>query len=346
MTQIVENAAKEACFFAVQSILKASTHLATNNLEESQRKILHDSVHEIRDHVPLASYSIPKVIGHFFESVEISQKYSLGNCGELAYSALHYLSCRYPELRAEAYTIISGDHVFVVIDRKEGSNERDPATWGADAFICDPLVGKYYPAADYKTELKAFEREAHYINKLYEIKPFHRFLSVINSGEIREQVVRKSDDLFKNLDSALVDLKKDLFVIVKTLQSKNEENTDKILVVSNLIKRLEKLGDLKNPEKLYNIYTSMTQKNISKISYQTVGELERALKIDQEETKILNNHHFFESQPIINSWVQWFLNLIHYFPESKSNVDRALDKFQKNLDSFIETNLKNKGNSL
>lgn len=57
---------------------------------------------------------------------------------------------------AEIVEMMHGNHVFLVIGRKPGSNLQDPASWGDDAYICDSLERTVYKAKDYQDRLKAY----------------------------------------------------------------------------------------------------------------------------------------------------------------------------------------------
>lgn len=341
MKEKIEKAAKEACFYALQNVLKGSTQLENNLLEESKRKELNEVIREMRRSGGFPDPSFPKKIGIFFQSLGLSTKFSFGNCEELAFLALYYLSCRYPNLRAEVFYIGLGDHAFVVVGRDDNSIDSDPTTWGENAYICDPLAKIVYLASDYKTHLKNFRKEAHFINAFEMMKPFHSLMAFLSSEEIRLALMAKSNTLFLSLDSALSELKKELSTIVMTLRAKYAQDNGKVTLIENLIKRLEGLGELNNPDKLFNLHSPPTRKNIVKLNKQIADDLKTALMINPQEAEILNKHRFFESQPTINSWLQWFFDLVHFFPESKNNVERAIDKFQLNLNNFVEKNLAN-----
>lgn len=60
--------------------------------------------------------------------------------------------------RAECFEIVMGDHVFVVIDRKEGSDENDPRAWGDAAVVVDARSGEVYPASYIFSKLQDFRQ--------------------------------------------------------------------------------------------------------------------------------------------------------------------------------------------
>ncbi len=92
--------------------------------------------------------------------VALTTKFSLGNCTELALEALDFILNNHPEMSAEIFTIAGGDHVFVVLNRHEGSDPHNPMTWGDSAVICDPWAedksSRVYPATEYRKHLKSY----------------------------------------------------------------------------------------------------------------------------------------------------------------------------------------------
>ncbi len=70
-----------------------------------------------------------------------------GNCGEQAAIAFEFL--RAGDYRPLEYVIFDpGDHAFVVIGRRKGSQLNDIGTWGPEAVVCDAWDGKAYLARE------------------------------------------------------------------------------------------------------------------------------------------------------------------------------------------------------
>jgi hypothetical protein len=67
-----------------------------------------------------------------------------GNCGELSAMAFVYLMDKgvlpLDWMRLQK----PGDHMFVVLGRSEGSDDKNPTTWGTAAIVCDPWKGEVY----------------------------------------------------------------------------------------------------------------------------------------------------------------------------------------------------------
>ncbi|MFI5120122.1 MAG: hypothetical protein ACHQM4_06895 [Thermoanaerobaculia bacterium] len=87
-----------------------------------------------------------------------------GNCGEQA--AIAFMMLVDKRVEPIDYVFCAGegdDHAFVVIGRREGSDVRkySAQTWGPDAVVCDPWMGKAYPCGEMQTNLaprtKTFE---------------------------------------------------------------------------------------------------------------------------------------------------------------------------------------------
>lgn len=164
-TQIENNLLEENRFFLL--------HNAVNNARsdfniEAQNKRLSflAKIHSLHDKKLLTMMDQDKInltldhyalLTYFESSVKGSIKYSLGNCDELAFLALYYITENTTDVRAEKFFISGGQHTFLVINRKYGSDPNDPSTWG-DAIICDPwsLENQVYKATEYKEKLKNF----------------------------------------------------------------------------------------------------------------------------------------------------------------------------------------------
>ncbi|MHB1947417.1 MAG: hypothetical protein ACYCQI_04810 [Gammaproteobacteria bacterium] len=80
----------------------------------------------------------------------------VGNCGELVAFAFDYVLQTNPKVNAEIIHIANGNHVVLVIGRNPDSDPNDPATWGDDAYMCDPLEKTVYKATEYQNKLKAY----------------------------------------------------------------------------------------------------------------------------------------------------------------------------------------------
>ena len=115
--------AEQACKYARGFILKGSTQIVTNTFEKTQRQDLFKAVKDLRTlfkEEPELSLEINKEYQKFHRTIEMCQKFSLGNCQELALMALDYVvHSAPPSIRAEVYFIKGGDHVFLVVGRKK-----------------------------------------------------------------------------------------------------------------------------------------------------------------------------------------------------------------------------------
>ncbi len=88
-----------------------------------------------------------------------------GNCGEQAAIAFVYLS---EELKVRPLDFMSrtnADHAFVIIGRKESSDDTDYMTWGQDCIVCDPWDSKFYPAVE--IPIKAYKAHAFAAESIY-----------------------------------------------------------------------------------------------------------------------------------------------------------------------------------
>lgn len=104
------------------------------------------------------------IIENFLDSQiasKYSEKYSLGNCGELSAVAFMYLIQKDKKCPVEIFHLedkrdFSRDHTVVVIGRDPNSDPNKPKLWG-NAVICDPWAREAYPASDIRKRLHNFE---------------------------------------------------------------------------------------------------------------------------------------------------------------------------------------------
>ena len=99
-----------------------------------------------------SSPDIPWEMSEIMKMAAKAEHVGCGNCGEQAALAFVYLS---EELKVRPLDFMSrtnADHAFVVIGRRDGSEESDYKTWGDGCVICDPWDSKVYPAAEIPTK--------------------------------------------------------------------------------------------------------------------------------------------------------------------------------------------------
>ncbi|HTM64503.1 MAG TPA: hypothetical protein VL360_08420 [Gammaproteobacteria bacterium] len=80
----------------------------------------------------------------------------IGNCSEYSFLCLHIMLDLEPNLNAEIFEVVDGDHIVLVLDRNQESNENDYTTWGNDAVVCDAWSGKVYPAYQINENMNVF----------------------------------------------------------------------------------------------------------------------------------------------------------------------------------------------
>lgn len=149
--------ANEAVLYARTQIIYIPTEPQTTR-EESIFKV--KKLAKVRDRTLteeeslIELYSIPNKFRFRAWKREIkgAKMHSAGNCGELSNLALNFL--RKNNVNAESFKIVNGDHAFVVINRKPNSDPNNPADWGDEAIICDPLLGCCYSAKEIFSKLK------------------------------------------------------------------------------------------------------------------------------------------------------------------------------------------------
>lgn len=90
----------------------------------------------------------------YLTKLKYAKIFKIGNCGEHALVALHYLQKHQKSVRAEFAYMTNADHNFVVVGRDPESSLTDSSTWGESAIICDPWAHQIYPASDLPHKLK------------------------------------------------------------------------------------------------------------------------------------------------------------------------------------------------
>lgn len=136
------------------------------------RSVCQEAVDYVKSKLSLGAANRPTSVGQYFQAVAslgsfrgrlgsrfrqgISESWiraiaigaetaQAGNCGEQAAVAFAYL------LRKGVHPLdymsrTNGDHAFVVVGRRAGSDATKVETWGAGAFVCDPWYGQVFPA--------------------------------------------------------------------------------------------------------------------------------------------------------------------------------------------------------
>ncbi len=80
----------------------------------------------------------------------------MGVCQDLALVGMLRAWRKHPDQNVEMAFLLGGRHVFLIINRKEGSNPSDYKTWGNDCVICETWAGRTYPLAKIEEELFDF----------------------------------------------------------------------------------------------------------------------------------------------------------------------------------------------
>ena len=71
-----------------------------------------------------------------------------GNCTEQARIAFDYIA-KQGVFPLELFSMLYGDHAFVVVGRNQATDPLDPTTWNLDAVVCDPWAGEVYFTKDF-----------------------------------------------------------------------------------------------------------------------------------------------------------------------------------------------------
>jgi hypothetical protein len=331
-----EIAAKEAISYARSYIVNGNTWLSSNGLDADSKRVLNTGVGFVREEKNSLLHSSKNPVDNFFSVVTTSKKYSLGNCHELAFMALHYLVSKYPDYRSEVVSLGQGNHVFVVIGRDENSEIGNINTWGKDAIICDPWANKIFPASEYLTELKGYKLESQgtFGNKILvnTVQNYNPQLFIPETENLpNSELVKQNNAAF---ESIIEEFKSKLVNITNELKNTEGEKSEKILIINKFIDRLSQARD----EQLKNLldvdFTSERASNIK-----TFKAIQGLFSLNAEEKSTLRRHHFFQEMPSLNPIIQQIGNLFNSFleiPEATKKLDLAFNDFQTKLADYLK----------
>jgi hypothetical protein len=137
--------AQAAKAYAQKYIKKGSTQLANNALAEMQQLALGAGVSDMR--AKIKQINCTDFQDKYETTIEIIQKYSLGNCLEMAEMAFYYVITEYPGVAAQICKIENGDHAFLIVGV------------GGNSVICDPWADKVYPFFEWPKKLRDYRSD-------------------------------------------------------------------------------------------------------------------------------------------------------------------------------------------
>ncbi|KTD39483.1 hypothetical protein Lmor_0134 [Legionella moravica] len=308
-----EQAAQLSSDYARSNILLGSTQLINNSYLAIQKSSLNKALLDLRRlcrESRLYDLEIDKTIKRFYQTIDLCKKFSLGNCYELAIMALDYVVHFLPEIEAEVYCIVGGDHALLVLGKEKNSHPNKPETWGTNAYICDPWANEIYPASQYKARLKNFYRtkdsqSGTYINHVQNFDPLRHSLSPmkdLNTQHLRQtqsevhlkKLVKFFEEKSTYILNAMNYLKRRLEAIVNRLLDKYGKDNDKTVVISNIMKQLRQSVNVirGNINKNYNLddYTNLRD-TLEHSLKQNVSAYAQAVRISQNDSDALNRYH-------------------------------------------------------
>jgi hypothetical protein len=254
--------AKNAKDYARTKIVKGGTQLENNNLSREDANALSEGVKQLQFlsqeifacQERLLDASL--LISLYENVISLTNKHSLGNCGELAYQAFDYILYASENLhtRADVYEIKGGDHIFLVLNRPYDSDPYDPKTWGNETIICDPWANAVYNALDYQSKLKNFysQNNKNYIEDFDSNKH-----SLIPCPNMNTEFFQK----YRNIQALQLNFKKKCDGLLQTLEE------DKI-TLSDEDKSLSKIID----QSIIDINTKIKNIKIQPGDYRAVKE--------------------------------------------------------------------------
>lgn len=250
----IKRIADSACSYARSYILLSNTDLQLNKCTPIYYTCACDAIHDIRE---LCDGEEREEYCHFYHMIEVLQKYSIGNCEELAVMAFYYVMHNTSNLAAELIGVFNGDHAFLLLNRKKKSIITKPPTWGKHAYICDPLLNAVFPARDYLSQCKTFKIKTLYNKKSQQHKTYnimsgfdpalHSFVKFTNYSMERLRRADQQDqdamqDLFNTRNAILIREIKPILRKLKQvkLQSQSRKQNGKNSKLASLIQQIRR----------------------------------------------------------------------------------------------------------
>ncbi|PWY55452.1 hypothetical protein DGG96_11780 [Legionella qingyii] len=321
-----KDAALLANKYAREFIIEGGTQLINNTYPIDKKKSLSDAVKDVREQSQKTVNSwleFDYYIYEFYQSVECSKKYSIGNCNELSELALDYIAHYAPHVNAEVFQLMGGNHVVLVVGRQKGSDPRKPETWGKDAYICDPWSDDVYPASEYLARTKNYYQTYDevldtYTNHVEDFNPSKHTFGLIrnyNTDYIRkyntQEHIMEVFDLFQKkqqmIVEAAVNLERALITIRNKLEEKYGESNEKYQIIQNKINQIKSATeqltrDFITPiDESSNYYETISQ--LDKTLRQSIKTYIKAAELSKEEAITLakpvaktGRHKFFHSK--------------------------------------------------
>lgn len=344
---IAEEAKKQSRAF----IIEGSTQLINNSYDPEKNAALYKAVLDLRDVIAEPEMFVlesDNAIQLFQKTVSVCQKYSIGNCYEMAVMALDYCVNHHPEVRTEVYLISGGDHVFLVVGRDPESNPHKPETWGKNAFICDPWANKVYPASHYLSETKNYygilnPQTGEIKNHLEDLKSGkHTFspipnlnsthLSKMNTKEHVNALINAFEKKYTYLLKGLQNFISGLTAIADRLEEKygNQDEKYKIILekkdsLINIVSDLRK--NLGNSNK-GNSPGQETREALQKKLRDAIRTSDKTIAFSSEDNQKISEYR--NPKALKTKLMKFF----KWDPTTKRQTQKELEKFQKTLSSI------------
>lgn len=282
----------------------------------------------------------------FEKTIILTNKYSLGNCQELANQALDYLLSSDLDIEVEVFSFDGpkADHSFLVIGRDPNSNPNDINSWGRNAVICDPWANKVYQATEeeYKQNLKSSYREYKVLqnnkikitaNRVTDYNPDkHTLESILSLSELKKG--RMLNTLVENyhkelnfLDGKINNYRNRLEKRMSILKNEYGTDDEKFKVIN------EKLSDIDHivshiqflKDDVKNIKTDIGFRQfhleLRRNIYQLFDSITKILQLSDNEKTIVSTHRKPDS---LKSKARMFFNI-------PTDTQSVLDKANKTI---------------
>jgi hypothetical protein len=293
--------------YARQHIKKSNTQIEVNGLEQDSFMNINNGVKETRalvkeNRIKLNSLEKNPGVIKYEETISVSSKYSLGNCGEFAAQALDYvLHQTDSDINAQVYYIRRGDHAILVLNLDMNSHPNIPETWGEAAVICDPWSDAVYKVSDYLSLLKSYYR-VNNENKLQNFNSEKHLLfpdRFFGTNFLREnRTVDKLKENFMLTVSGLMQAMQDYFLLLKAEKTRlvnfyGEENkkaltlADKMITLKQAIRSTKELRQCISYCDLSNYDYRFAKKKLESVLKQIYENTDLAIQFSPQDKDVL-----------------------------------------------------------
>jgi hypothetical protein len=318
--------------YARRYIKKGTTQLETNSYSEMEQLALSSGISDLRDEVKSNVNAHP-----IEESLEIEietiQKYSLGNCEEIAKMAFYYVITHHPHIYAGVYSIDKGDHVFLIIGDKKPKKplSQHLNNWDESAYVCDSWSNKIYPLGEWTQELEAYQYTPVALSEDAISARQIQYEALVEQGVILENPANQT----RNFSSTICDKKGNTLGKTHFFYFNRNNYTISLDPQQQFIRPLAGLdsisqyqyGSTYRREKIKSVLIALRPfKDIFPVKTECLQQLlnKRALLWDQNRNKRLGSDEQLQRDEWVNQSIQILNNFKTYLRDSSEPITQKL----------------------